>query len=174
MEGGTIVNLADLSTLWAEAQVYTSQLAQLDQKGTALVQIPGIPGKPFQGKIEYVNPEINPGSRIDLIRVTIPNKDGRLKPGMPAYVIINSTPHRCINLPFGAVLRDSKSATVWVRTANNTFASRMVLTGLETGDRIEIVSGLKPGDRVVVSGAYLLDSEYKFKKGSSPMAGMKM
>ena len=50
----------------------------------------------------------------------------------------------------------------------------MVQTGLETDDRIEIVSGLKPGDMVVTSGAYLLNSEYKFKKGSSPMAGMKM
>ena len=47
-------------------------------------------------------------------------------------------------------------------------------TGLETGDRIEILSGVKPGDVVVTSGAYLLNSEYKFKTGNDPMAGMKM
>ena len=174
MEGGTIVRLADLSTLWAEAQVYTSQLAALDKSGTALVQIPDMPGKKFTGKIEYANPEISPDTRIDLIRVTIPNTDMKLKPGMPAYVIINNTTHNALTLPIDAVLRDGKGATIWVRTNHNTFVSRMVETGLETGDRIEIVSGLKPGDMVVTSGAYLLNSEYKFKKGSSPMAGMKM
>jgi Cu(I)/Ag(I) efflux system membrane fusion protein len=174
MEGGTIVRLADLSTLWAEAQVYTSQLAQLDQKGNVLVQIPDMPGKAFSGKIEYANPEINPTTRIDLIRVTIPNIGMKLKPGMPAYVIISSTKHHSVTLPIDAVLRDGKSATVWVRTNHDSFVSRMVQTGLETDDRIEIVSGLKPGDMVVISGAYLLNSEYKFKKGSSPMAGMKM
>ena len=173
-EGGTIVKLADLSTLWAEAQAYTSQLAELDRGGTALIEIPDMPDKKFTGKIEYANPEINPETRIDLIRVTIPNADMKLKPGMPAYVIINSTKHNSLTLPIDAVLRDGKGAVVWLRTNHNTYVSRMVQTGLESGDRIEIVSGLKPGDMVVTSGAYLLNSEYKFKKGSNPMAGMKM
>lgn len=174
MEGGTIVRLADLSTLWAEAQAYTSQLAELDKSGTALVQIPDMPDKKFSGKIEYANPEISPDTRIDLIRVTVPNTDMKLKPGMPAYVIISSIKHNSLTLPIDAVLRDGKGATVWLRTNHNTFISRMVQTGLETDDRIEITFGLKPGDMVVTSGAYLLNSEYKFKKGSSPMAGMKM
>ena len=174
MEGGTIFTLADLSTLWAEAQVYTAQLSALDKSGIATVQIPDMSGKEFKGNIQYVNPEINPDTRIDLIRVEIPNTDHRLKPGMPAYVIINSTQHKSFTLPIDAVLRDSKGAAVWVRTNHNTFASRMVETGLETDDRIEILSGLKPGDIVVTRGAYLLNSEYKFKKGSNTMAGMKM
>ena len=174
MEGGTIVRLADLSTLWAEAQVYTSQLAQLDKTGTVLVKIPDMAGKEFTGKIEYANPEISPDSRIDLIRVTITNGDMKLKPGMAAYVIIKSTKHNSFTLPIDAVLRDGKTATVWVRTNHDSFVSRIVQTGLETDDRIEIVSGLKPGDMVVTSGAYLLNSEHKFKKGRNPMAGMKM
>jgi Cu(I)/Ag(I) efflux system membrane fusion protein len=50
----------------------------------------------------------------------------------------------------------------------------MVQTGLETDDRIEITSGLNEGDIIVISGAYLLQSEYIFKKGANPMEGMKM
>jgi len=174
MEGGTIFTLADLSTLWAEAQVYTAQLSELDKSGTASVQVPYMPGREFKGTIEHVNPEINPDTRINLIRVAIPNTDHSLKPGMPVYVVINSTQHKSFTLPLDAVLRDSKGAVVWVRTNHNTFTSRMVQTGLETGDRIEILSGVKPGDVVVTSGAYLLNSEYKFKTGNDPMAGMKM
>ncbi len=56
----------------------------------------------------------------------------------------------------------------------NTFKSRMVDVGMETGDRIEIKFGLKAGDIIVMSGAYLLNSEYIFKKGANPMEGMKM
>lgn len=175
VEGGTIVQLADLSTLWAEAQAYTSQLSELDRNGIANVQVPDMPGKVFQGRIQYVNPEVNPETRVNLIRVEIPNSDHRLKPGMPAYVIMNSTQHKSFTLPIDAVLRDDKGAIVWVRTGYNTFALRMVKVGLETSDRIEILSGLKPGDIVVTSGSYLLNSEYKFKVGTSdPMAGMKM
>ncbi|HEX5152827.1 MAG TPA: efflux RND transporter periplasmic adaptor subunit [Parafilimonas sp.] len=171
MEGGAVVNLADLSRLWAEAQVYTSQLADISSNNTATVQLPDFDGKEINGQIEFVNPEINPDTRINLIRVSIPNTDNQLKPGMPAYVIIKSPQRHSLTLPIDAVIRDGKGATVWIQTAKNTFKTAMVQTGLESNDRIEITSGLKAGDIVVVSGAYLLHSEYVFKKGADPMAG---
>jgi len=77
-------------------------------------------------------------------------------------------------LPIDAVIRDGKGATVWIRTGSNSFKNRMVELGLESDDRIEIKSGLNTGDVVVISGAYLLQSEYIFKKGANPMEGMKM
>ena len=68
----------------------------------------------------------------------------------------------------------AKGATVWLQTGNKTFQNRMVVTGMETGERIEIKSGLKTGDVVVVTGAYLINSEYIFRKGANPMEGMNM
>ncbi len=174
MEGGTIVKLVDLSTLWAEAQVYTSQLAEVDKNSMATVQLPDFDGKEIKGKIEFVNPEINPDTRINLIRVSIPNIGNRLKPGMPAYVILKSPQRKSLTLPINAVIRDGKGATVWVKTGPHSYKNKMVEVGLESEDRIEIKSGLSAGDVVVVSGAYLLQSEYIFKKGANPMEGMKM
>lgn len=171
MEGGTIVKLADLSTLWAEAQVYTSQLAAIDLNSTATVQLPDIDGKEIKGRIEFVNPEINPDTRINLIRVSIPNTGNQLKPGMSAYVVLKSRQRQSLTLPIDAVIRDGKGATVWIRTSGQSFKSKMVQVGLESDDRIEIKSGLTAGDVVVISGAYLLHSEYVFKKGVDPMAG---
>jgi Cu(I)/Ag(I) efflux system membrane fusion protein len=173
-EGMTIMKLADLSSLWAEAQVYASQLSTVDLSGNALVQIPDLPGKEWKGKIEFANPEIQPDSRLNLIRVTIPNTNGMLKPGMPAYVSIKSREIKALTLPSDAVLRDGKMNTVWVQSGKNTFKIKMVEIGLENGNRIEIKSGLQNGDIVVMSGAYLLNSEFIFKKGNDPMAGMKM
>jgi membrane fusion protein, copper/silver efflux system len=171
MEGGTIVKLADLSTLWAEAQVYTSQLAAIDLNSTATVQLPDIDGKEIKGRIEFVNPEINPDTRINLIRVSIPNTGNELKPGMSAYVVLKSRQRQSLTLPIDAVIRDGKGATVWIRTGEHSFKSKMVQVGLESNDRIEIKSGLTAGDVVVISGAYLLHSEYVFKEGADPMAG---
>ncbi|MHA4807869.1 efflux RND transporter periplasmic adaptor subunit [Flavitalea flava] len=174
MEGGTLMRLADLSTVWAEAQVYASQLAQVDRNGMAEVQIPDLGGKRVTGKIEFVNPEINPDTRINLVRVSIPNPGNQLKPGMPAYVFLRNPRHDMFSLPIDAVLRDGKGATVWLQSGKNRFISRMVEVGMETGDRIAIKSGLTAGDIVVIRGAYLINSEYIFKQGASPMGGMKM
>jgi Cu(I)/Ag(I) efflux system membrane fusion protein len=165
MEGGVVVKLADLSTLWAEAQVYASQLASVDYQGVATVQLPDVPGAAITGKVTFANPEISTDTRINLLRISIPNKGNQLKPGMPAYVILKSRTGNALTLPIDAVLRNGQMAMVWVQTGNNTYKRKMVETGLESGDRIEITSGLQNGDVVVVSGAYLLNSEYIFKKG---------
>ncbi|MBI1780604.1 MAG: efflux RND transporter periplasmic adaptor subunit [Sphingobacteriales bacterium] len=173
-EGGTVVRLADLTSLWAEAQIYSSQLSFIDKGGQATVQFPDMQGKEVKGKIEFINPEINPDTRINLVRVTIPNPGNKLKPGMQAYVSIKNKEHNSLSLPTDAVIRDNKGASVWIQTSGHKFKYKMVEIGLESNDRVEIKSGLKDGDVVVISGAYLLNSEYIFKIGSNPMEGMKM
>jgi Cu(I)/Ag(I) efflux system membrane fusion protein len=174
MEGGTIIKLADFSTLWAEAQVYASQLYAIDKGGNATIQIPDLPGREFSGKIEFVNPEIAIDTRVNLVRVNVPNINGQLKPGMPAYVIIQNKMISALTIPIDAVLRDGKMNVVWVKSAKNMYKIKMVTTGLESGNRIEIKSGLEAGDVIVTGGAYLINSEYIFKKGANPMDGMKM
>lgn len=174
MEGGALVKLAGLSTLWVEAQVYTSQLAEINSNSIATVQLPGFEGKEIEGKIEFINPEINADTRINLIRVSIPNPGNQLKPGMPAYILLRSPQRKTLTLPIDAVIRDGKGATVWIRTGTHSFKSKMVTVGLESDDRIEIRSGLNSGDVVVTTGTYLLQSEYIFKKGTNPMSGHDM
>ena len=172
-EGGTIMRLANLSSLWAEAQAYTSQLSEIDNNGTAIVRLPDL-GKEIIGHIEFVNPEINPDTRINLIRVTIPNTDKQLKPGMPAYVVLKNQRRNSLTLPAEAVIRNEKMSSVWIHIDKNTFKNIMVETGLEGDGRIEILSGVKEGDVIVTSGAYLINSEYIFRKGANPMAGHDM
>ncbi len=172
-EGETIVQLADLSTLWAEAQVYTSQYAQINRGGAVLVRLPDI-GREITGKLEFVNPEISPDQRVNLVRVTIPNVGNNLRPGMSAYVILKGGQRNVLSLPLDAVIRGADGATVWLQTGKNTFKNRMVTVGMESGDRIEITQGLQAGEAVVTSGAYLINSEYIFQRGATPMAGMKM
>jgi Cu(I)/Ag(I) efflux system membrane fusion protein len=173
-EGGSIVKLAGLSTLWVEAQVYATQLSQLKNAKEVMVEMPDFAGKEIPGKISFKNPELNPATRINLIRISIQNESNLLKPGMAAYITVKTGGANALFLPSDAVLRDGKMAMVWLQTAQNKFKSVMVETGMESGNMIEIKSGIQQNDEVVTSGAYLLQSEYIFRKGASPMAGMDM
>jgi membrane fusion protein, copper/silver efflux system len=173
-EGGTIIKLADLSTLWVEAQVYATQMAQVDDRKVATITIPDYSSKKISGTISFENPELNPTTRINLIRIRISNTDNKLKPGMAAYIRVETNGTNALALPIDAVLQDGKMSMVWLQTSQNKFKSVMVETGNESGSTIEIKTGIQPGDVVVTSGAYLLQSEYIFRKGASPMAGMKM
>lgn len=167
-DGGAVVKLADLSVLWVEAQAYTSQLPFIDRNAKAFIRFPDIPGKEIAGNIQFINPEINPNSRLNLLRVSVANPGNRLKPGMPAYVILENRQRKSLTLPTDAVMRGENSSIVWILTDKNTFKSVRVTTGIEVGDRVEINSGLRQGDAVVVNGAYLINSEYIFKKGVRP------
>jgi membrane fusion protein, copper/silver efflux system len=118
------------------------------------------------GKISFQNPELNPATRINLIRISVPNKDNELKPGMSAYITVKTSGANALFLPSDAVLRDGKMAMIWIETSQNRFKSVMVKTGMESGNMIEIKSGIEPNDVVVTSGAYLLQSEYVFNVSS--------
>ncbi|MEO7462926.1 MAG: efflux RND transporter periplasmic adaptor subunit [Ferruginibacter sp.] len=175
MEGGAIMRLANTSTVWVETQAYTSQLAGINRNATVTVQVPQLGDKKLEGKIEFASPEINPQTRINLLRVSIPNPGNELKPGMPAYIYVNSAvQNNAIALPANAVMRTNTTAFVWVQTGKNKFSMQTVITGAENSNNIEIKQGLKPNAVVVVSGAYLLNSEYLLRNGSSSMEGMKM
>lgn len=173
MEGGSVLQLANLSTLWAEAQVYTTQMSSISKNGNVTVQIPDL-NQTINGTIDFVNPEINPDTRINLVRVTVPNKNNQLHPGMPVYITISNKQRNAFTLPADAVLRDSKGPTVWIQTKPGVYEIRMVKTGIAENNAVEITSGLTADDVVVTSGAYLLNSEYIFKNGANPMAGMDM
>lgn len=172
--GTVLVRLADLSDVWVEAQVYSSQLSALDRNGKAVVRFPDLPGKEFAGRIGLVNPELDPAGRTNLVRVVLSNPEGLLRPGMAAEVTVTSEERHSLTLPVGAVLHSQGGDVVWVTIGHNHFKPVMVSLGLEADGRVEIRAGLKAGDAVVTEGAYLVNSEYAFKHGQDAMAGMKM
>ena len=170
MEGGTILQLANLSSLWAEAQVYTSQMYRIPPGALATVEVPGL-SAPVRGNIEFANPEVPTDTRINLLRLVVPNQGNKLKPGMSAIIKVQTASRNSLTLPTDAIIREAKAAIVWVQTGKNKFKSKMITTGMESDGLTEVQSGLMEGDIVVTSGTYLLHSEYTFKRGSDPMTG---
>ena len=171
MEGESIFHIADLSSLWVEAQVYYDDLKMIKENSTAKIYLPDDETRIYEGKISFINPELNPSSRITLIRIEIPNKDKKLKPGMQVSVSILLNRKKSLAVPTDAVILEDKGATVWIKTGLNQFKSVMVHTGIEAKNMTEIIHGLNKGDIIVFSGAYLLNSEFTIRHGSNPMEG---
>lgn len=173
-EGSTVLKLADLRTLWIEAQLYVTDLPFLAQTREASIALPYYPGRILSGKVSFVNPNLEAASKIVLIRVEISNPSGEYQPGMQAWITLKGKTRRTLAVPTNALIQESRGTTVWIKNATGGFEGRMVRTGVANEDYTEIVEGLQSGEIVVVSGAYLLNSEFVFKKGSDPMAGHKM
>ena len=106
------------------------------------------------------------------MRYKVVNPADNLKPGMMAYVSLGNAKKRMLSIPKSALLLSEEKA-VWVETSKGQFEMRMVTTGRESREKVEVLSGLKEGEVVVTSGAYLLNSKNIIDKGAThTMPGM--
>ncbi len=174
MEGSGIIKMADLNSLWLETQVNVNYAKNLKIGQKANVIFSDFPDKTINTQVAFINPEINPDTRLLLIRMEIPNQGLQLKPGMQAVVKLTQSNAKGLFIPIDAVIREENASYIWVEKRPGIFENVMVETGIETNGMIEIKSDLDPSKKVVITGAYAINSEYKFRKGSDPMEGMKM
>jgi len=174
MEGSGIIKIADLNSLWLETQVNVNYAKNLKIGQKATVTFSDFPDKTINTQVAFINPEINPDTRLLLIRMEIPNQGLQLKPGMQAVVKLTQSNAKGLFIPIDAVIREENASYIWVEKRPGIFENVMVETGIETNGMIEIKSDLDPSKKVVITGAYAINSEYKFRKGSDPMEGMKM
>jgi Cu(I)/Ag(I) efflux system membrane fusion protein len=171
-EGASILEVADYSSLWVEAEAYPEDLKVIRPGLKVNVIAQAFPNETMEGKISFENPELESESRINLVRIEIPNKEGKYKPGMRVMVTALLREHTSINVPEEAVLYQPEMNMVWVQNDIGSFVPRMVKTGMNRNGKVEVKSGLTEGEMVVVSGAYLIDSEYRLRKGAGSMPGM--
>jgi Cu(I)/Ag(I) efflux system membrane fusion protein len=174
MEGSGIIKLADLNSLWLETQVNVNYAKNLKLGQNAVISFTDYPDKIINAKVSFINPEINPDSRLLLIRMEIPNPNLLLKPGMQAIAKLSQPRQKGLFIPIDAVIREENSAYIWVEKRSGVFENLMVETGVENDGMIEIKSAIDASKKVVITGAYAINSEYIFRKGIDPMEGMKM
>ena len=172
--GTTLFNVSSLNSLWVEAQVYLPYLSYITIGTEANFFIPSAGEKTFNGKVIFIAPQIQSPERFVLARFQITNPTQDIKPGMLADITVKTETRKSLTLPIDAIIRDSKGANVWIRNSDGVFENKMVTIGMQNCKQVEITGGLKEDDVVVISGAYLLNSEYIFKKGANPMDGMNL
>jgi Cu(I)/Ag(I) efflux system membrane fusion protein len=173
-EGMPILKTQALNNLWVEAQLYSNEAGNYNENDNVSVAFPDLGSQPVKGKVTFINPELSDASKVDLIRISIPNPQGLIRPGMLAYISIGGSGKRSIAVPASAILTDGKGSIVWVKNSDGSFSAKMIKVAVGNSTYVPVISGLNPGDVVVTDGAYLLNIEAIFKNGSQNMAGMKM
>jgi Cu(I)/Ag(I) efflux system membrane fusion protein len=174
-EGSPVLKLEGYGQLWVEADVYPNEAKNIRQGQKVKVIVTGWEDQPQEMTISFITPALQAGTQLTQIRGSIPNPGNQWQPGLQANVLLPSEDKSSVlTLPVDAVIRDGKGMHVWIKTAKDSFEPRMVKTGMETDHQVEIAEGLNAGDQVVVTGAYLLYSEFMLKKGRNPIDGLKI
>ena len=151
-----IFTIADLSTLWIEANLFEKDLGKVRVGAAAGVIVNAYPGEVFKGRLTYISSTVDKESRTVQARVEVPNLDGRLKPEMFATASVDTaSTSKALTLPQEAVLLVNGQAMAFVQEAGG-FEPRAVELGDKVGERVIVRSGVKEGEQIVVAGTYAL------------------
>lgn len=171
MSGEMLYTIADLSDVWVDVQLREADAASVAPGSAADIEVAGLPGRTFAGRVNYVYPTLDSVSRSVRAKVVVGNPGGILKPGMYATVRL-ATPNRsALTVPSSAVLRTGERNVVFVDMGNGELMPRDVEIGRTAGDYTELLSGIQSGQRVVTSAQFLLDSESNLGEVMKAMMG---
>ncbi len=167
--GQTLLRVVSLDSVWLEVAVPEIEAGNVRVGDRAQVQLAGRGGMPVEGRVTALLPALNEATRTLRVRVELANRDGRLRPGQSAQVVLSAlSSGEALAVPTEAVIRTGKRAVVMLAEQGG-FRPVAVTLGPETGDHTVITSGLAEGQQVVASGQFLLDSEASLRGLGMPV-----
>jgi membrane fusion protein, copper/silver efflux system len=170
--GTVLFQLATLDTVWINAEVPETQAAWIQPGDAAMAELPARPGERFQGRIDYLYPELMQATRTLKVRIAVKNPGNHLRPGMFAGVHLRGTTQdQVLTIPTEAVIKTGTRSVVIIADDGAHFRPALVRVGAEHGGRSEILEGLSAGQNVVVSGQFLIDSEASLRGAFENLAG---
>lgn len=181
--GQTLYTIADLRSVWVDAELRESDVANVRVGSGADIELNAYPGRTFKGRITYFYPTVQEEARTVKARIDVANTGGILRPGMYATVLIQTPLRSALTVPRSAVINTGERSVVFVDMGGGRLMPHDVVPGRVAGDYVEVISGLEPGQRVVTSAQFLLDSESNIAEvmkamigqmGSADMGGMDM
>jgi RND family efflux transporter MFP subunit len=170
--GIPLLEVADLSTIWVDADVYQYELPWIKVGQPVEMTLDYLPGESFPGKIDYIYPYFKEATRTARVRLRFHNPNLKLKPDMFASVKIKSpVTHQAVVVPMEAVLDTGLKQHVFIALGQGRFEPREVKLGVYGNDNHyrEVLSGLKGGEEIVTSAQFLLDSESRFREAIQMM-----
>ncbi|MFU8778099.1 MAG: efflux RND transporter periplasmic adaptor subunit [Roseovarius sp.] len=169
------LSLTDLSSVWLIADVFERDIGRLSENMMAVAEFDHLPDRRFEGRIDYIFPELDARTRTLPVRLRFDNSEGLFKPNMFAAVaLVPQKTRESVTVPSEAIIRTGRAERVILRTGEGTFKPRLITTGLRDafgeGGRTEVLQGLAPGEEIVASAQFLIDSESALSAGLVRMA----
>jgi cobalt-zinc-cadmium efflux system membrane fusion protein len=150
--------IGNLSTVWLTAFVRETEASAVAVGQEIAFNVLALPGRDLTARIDYVAAAIDPATRRLLVRATIDNKEGLLKPEMFANVTIYSaSDHPAIGVPKQALIYEGDQVRVWVAHEDKSIELRQIKIGLTNGNLVEVQGNLKPGEQIVTKGSLFID-----------------
>ncbi|MDP3360142.1 MAG: efflux RND transporter periplasmic adaptor subunit [Lutibacter sp.] len=163
--GMPLYEIADLSSVWILFDVYESDIPWVKIGNKVSYTIQSLPGENFEGTISFLDPMINPETRVATARIEVKNAENKLKPEMFVSGIvknnISKTGNTEIVIPKSAVMWTGERSIVYVKSTSENkvnFKLREVMLGPSLGDAYVIKSGLENGEEIVVNGTFTVDA----------------
>jgi Cu(I)/Ag(I) efflux system membrane fusion protein len=158
--GQTLARINGLGTVWLDLAVPEAQAGSVRVGQHVTAELPAYPGETFSGKVSAILPEASLETRSVRVRVELPNRGARLRPGLTAQArIAGATRQDALRVPSEAVIRTGKRTLVMRALEDGRYRPVEVRIGQESGEYTVILDGLEEGQQVVASGQFLLDSE---------------
>ena len=154
-----LYTVADLSTVWVQAQAFQSDLARIKVGGPATLTMDTFPGRTFGGRVDFIYPQVDMDTRTAKVRLVFPNPGFQLKPGMFVNVILKVPMGRQLVIPATGILQSGTRAIAFVDRGDGYIEPRDVQLGARAGEDFVVLKGLEPGEKVVTSANFLIDSE---------------
>ena len=159
-----VMTLADLSSIWMIAEVFESQSDWVKKGQIADVKLSFIPGRTWEGVVDYVYPSLDPKTRTLRVRLRFDNPGELLKPNMYTSVsIYGGALENVLSVPRESVIRSGGTERLIIAKGEGNYEQRLVTVGIESGDWVEIKEGLKADEKIVTSAHFLIDSEASMK-----------
>ncbi|MBV6498462.1 MAG: hypothetical protein CJBNEKGG_00684 [Prosthecobacter sp.] len=166
--GERLMEIADFSTMWFMFRAYEQDMPWIEMGQTVSVTTPSMPGKTFEGKVTFIDPNFDEATRSTKVRVELPNPlvngrrlllhrlyaDGSVKVDMPSTLA----------LPKSAVIETGPEAVVYLDQGGGAYARTVVKLGRRGDKMLELLSGLKEGDKVVTNGNLLIDGQAEMNR----------
>jgi cobalt-zinc-cadmium efflux system membrane fusion protein len=159
-----LFTVADLSRVWAIAQVPEQQVAQVKVGQSVRIEVPALQNEKLVGKLIFVGQTVNPDTRTVLVRTELDNSSGRLKPSMLASMLIESAPKKQLVVPNTAVVRELDTDYVFVEEKTGVFRLKPVRLASEHDGQRVVLDGLRQGMKIVSDGAFHLNNHRNLKE----------
>ncbi|HDY8204950.1 TPA: efflux RND transporter periplasmic adaptor subunit [Vibrio vulnificus] len=155
-----VISAGPLNEVWVDAEVFERQAHWLTNGSQASMTLDALPGKAWQGEVDYVYPILDPKTRTLRMRLKFANPNGELKPNMFANITLQPvSDSEVLTVPKSSVIRSGGMTRVVLAEGEGKYRSARIETGREADDKVEVLQGLNQGDRIVTSAHFMLDSE---------------
>ncbi len=154
-----LYSVADLSTVWIFAEVFQNDLGRIRVGDRATLTVDTYPGRNFEGRVNFIYPQVDMTTRTARVRLIFPNPGLKLTPGMFVNAVLQVRAGTQLVIPASGVLQSGTRQIVFANRGDGYLEPREVQLGARAGDDFIVLKGLKEGEEIVTSANFLIDSE---------------